>query len=107
MRVTRPVLLSSEPWDEVWRRNQQLASRIPDTVFVEPARKGVSARWREECGVAVLTPAKPLPLRWPAGTAIHARATADTLRHRFGGDRLVAWTTHAALAPLARALRVP
>jgi glycosyltransferase involved in cell wall biosynthesis len=103
----RPILLSSERWDDVWRRNQQLASRVAGTVFVEPAQPGLRASWRVEGRVPVLTPAKPLPLRWPAGRALHARLAAHAIRARFADPRLVVWATHALGAPLARALAAP
>src|SRR5437870_8229472 len=94
-RPVRPVLLSSEPWDEVWRRNQQLASRIAGTVYVEPAQPGVHPRWRDEGGVAVLTPVKTLPLRWGVGREACARMTAREIHARFPDGHLVAWATHA------------
>lgn len=105
--MIRPVLLSSEPWDGVWRRNQQLASRIPGTIFVEPPRPGLRGRRRVESGVVVLTPAKPIPHRWPGGRRLSAWLTASLVRRTAGGARVVAWTTHAWHEPVARALRRP
>src|SRR5438477_12143422 len=107
MSGTRPVLLSSEPWDDVWRRNQQLAARVPGTVFVEPARKGLRSRWRLEGSVTVFTPAKPLPMRWGAARRVNARLTARAIRSGLPGERLLAWATHALNAPLALALDAP
>ncbi|TMB92172.1 MAG: glycosyltransferase family 1 protein [Chloroflexi bacterium] len=105
--TVQPVLLSSERWDDVWRRNQQLAARVDGTVFVEPARRGFRARWRVADGVAVVTPAKALPLRWKMGRALHARLTARAIRAGLPGRPLVVWATHALGAPLARALAAP
>ncbi|MBV8194212.1 MAG: hypothetical protein JOY80_01645, partial [Candidatus Dormibacteraeota bacterium] len=103
-RTLRPVLLSSEPWDAVWRRNQHLASRVPGTAFIEQARRGVLHRWRQESGVDVLTPAKPLPLRWTVGRAVHARLLRRALLQRLGRDQAVVWVTHPLGAEVARVM---
>ena len=61
----RVALFSLEPWDEVWRRNQHLASRIAGTVdvesvvFVTPPRGGLALRARRHHpmpGVEVVEP---------------------------------------------------
>lgn len=103
----RPVLLSLEPWDQVWRRNQQLASRIPGTVFVEPSPPGVRTRRRTVDGVTVVTTPKPLPFRWPAGRWLHARLAARALRRITAGAPLVTWATHAYHQPVTRAINAP
>ena len=103
----RPVLLSLESWDAVWRRNQQLASRVPGTVFVEPARPGLRARTRREGDVLVITPAKPLPYRRPGGRALHARLLRRQVLAATGGEELVTWATHAYQLAAVRALGAP
>lgn len=103
----RPVLLSAEPWDAVWRRNQQLASRIPGTVFVEPARPGLRHRRRMEAGVEVLSPAKLLPLRWRVGRTLHAWRTARLIEARSMSEPIVVWATHPHHHAVARTLRKP
>ena len=63
------VLISLEPWDDVWRRNQHLAARLPvlglaDSVtFVNPARKSASAKYSPVPGVTVVSPRRRIPKR--------------------------------------------
>jgi glycosyltransferase involved in cell wall biosynthesis len=73
-------MTSLEPWDDVWRRNQHLASRLvgngtaASLIFVEPPRGGLAVRARRRSplpGIEVVTP----PLLVP---------------RRYGGHRLVA-----------------
>ena len=103
----RPVLLSLEPWDAVWRRNQQLASRVPGTVFVEPARPGLRARARREGEVVVITPAKPLPYSRPGGRSLHARLLRRQVLAATGAEPRVTWATHAYQLAVVRALDAP
>jgi teichuronic acid biosynthesis glycosyltransferase TuaH len=65
----RVVLISLEPWDDVWRRNQHLSTElirqgiISDLWFVEPARRGrrsTSIR-AVRPGVVAVSPGSPLP----------------------------------------------
>jgi glycosyltransferase involved in cell wall biosynthesis/GT2 family glycosyltransferase len=82
----RIALLSPEPWDDVWRRNQHVASRLvrsgrlASLLFVNPPDPGLalrSVRHRPEPGIEVVTP----PLLFP---------------RRFGGHRLLAaWLRRA------------
>lgn len=102
--MTRPVLLSLEPWDQHWRRNQQLASRIAGTVFVEPPAPGLKWSWRREGEVQVLTPAKTMPFRVPGARDLYARRLARELRAALSGDELVVWATHAYHEPITRHL---
>src|SRR4051812_26450997 len=65
------VLISLEPWDDVWRRNQHLTvelirqGHISQLWFVEPAHRRLkSAQIRPVApGVVALTPSSPLPKR--------------------------------------------
>jgi len=103
----RPVLLSIERWDLHWRRNQQLASRIPGTVFVEPASSGVRAARRREGDVTVITPPKPLPFRIRGARLLAAVLTARLVRRELANAAAVTWATHPYQLPIARALRLP
>ena len=102
-----PLLLSIEPWDQVWRRNQQLASRVPGTVFVEPARPGLRVKVRREGHVKVITPVKPFPTRLRVGRAVHARINAAAIRRTLGSDNFIAWATHPNQLDIVLALGVP
>ena len=71
-RGLQVAMLSLEPWDEVWRRNQHLASRlvrsgvIDSLLFIAPARRGLSRRshqHRPQPGIEVVTPPLILPRR--------------------------------------------
>jgi glycosyltransferase involved in cell wall biosynthesis len=71
VRKPRLVLLSMEPWDEVWRRNQHLVAALVEgrfvdhVTFVEPSsRLGVVARRQPMPRVTVVRPAKHVPDRW-------------------------------------------
>jgi glycosyltransferase involved in cell wall biosynthesis len=101
-----PVLVSSEPWDIVWRRNQQLAARIPGTIFIEPAHPGLRSRRREEGQVTVINPPKPVPLRIRGGAEIGARIAARAIRNVADGDPVL-WLTHPYQAHLARIVGCP
>jgi teichuronic acid biosynthesis glycosyltransferase TuaH len=63
------VLISLEPWDEVWRRNQHLASRLPElgladhVTFVNPARWSGVADYSPVPGVTVHSPRRRIPKR--------------------------------------------
>jgi teichuronic acid biosynthesis glycosyltransferase TuaH len=67
--IDKAVLLSPEPWDEVWRRNQYLATelvrtrRIAEFVFVEPALPGAGRRFEPIQGICVLRPPLLVPRR--------------------------------------------
>ena len=91
--MTAVVLFSLEPWDEVRRRNQHLATAlvsagvIGSLVFVEPPEPGLSVRARRRSpapGIEVVTPPLIVPrrvgghrvlARWMRGVA----ADADVL----------------------------
>jgi teichuronic acid biosynthesis glycosyltransferase TuaH len=63
------VLISLEPWDEMWRRNQHLASRLPalgladHVTFVNPARWSGVADYSPVPGVTVHSPRRRIPKR--------------------------------------------
>ena len=63
------VLISLEAWDDVWRRNQHLASRLPTlgladhVTFVNPARWSDVAEYSPVPGVTVITPRRRIPKR--------------------------------------------
>lgn len=101
-----PVLFSIEPWDAVWRRNQQLASRVPGTVFVEPPVAGAHSRHRVEGATVVVSPVKPLPLRWPGGRSLQAGLTVRSLRPRSGRDGML-WVTHPDHLEVVRRWKLP
>jgi teichuronic acid biosynthesis glycosyltransferase TuaH len=77
----RAALISLEPWDDVWRRNQHLASRLAATsiiselLFIEPPASGFSARARQHDpvpGITVLTPPLVIPRRYGGQRAVHS-----------------------------------
>ncbi|WP_375493129.1 glycosyltransferase [uncultured Jatrophihabitans sp.] len=69
----RVAVLSLEPWDDVWRRNQHFAARlvrdpaVRDLLFVTPPRGGLAwraQRHRPLPGVEVVTPPLLVPRRF-------------------------------------------
>ncbi len=77
----RVALLSLEPWDDVWRRNQHLASRlvrsgrVSSLLFVNPPRGGLalrSDRHQPEPGITVVTPPLVVPRRHGGHRALAA-----------------------------------
>ena len=75
------ALFSIEPWDQVWRRNQQLASRlvrlghVKRISFIEPPRGGLalrSRRWNPVPGIEVVTPPMVVPRRFGGHRVIGA-----------------------------------
>lgn len=102
--------LSIEPWDEVWRRNQHFAARLPrpsgiDRVtFVNPPRPGFSARATRShpCdGVEVITP----PLVVPRRLGGHHPLGWWTRRAIRGAD--VLWINDAVAGAHALSRRIP
>lgn len=79
-------LISAEPWDDVWRRNQHLASQIirlgfaERLIFVGPALKlRHRAPFEPEPGIRVLTPHLVLP-RHSGGIGLLVRELRGLLR---------------------------
>lgn len=100
--TTVVAVLSLEPWDDVWRRNQHLASAlverllVDEVVFVEPpvrGRRGSSRRVAP--GVEVVTPPLPAPRR-AGGLAL----TAAWLRATHLGRTTHLWVNDAPLGAL-------
>lgn len=76
---SKVLVLSIEVWDDVWRRNQHLASRLvrmgfADSLdFVTPPTEGFSlnsSRWRPEPQIEVITPPLVVPRRLGGHRAI-------------------------------------
>ncbi len=67
MKAPRIALISLEPWDDVWRRNQHLVTElvrqgaVRHVDFIEPPRFGRASSHSPLTGVQVLRPA----LQWP------------------------------------------
>ncbi|MDL9978279.1 glycosyltransferase [Microbacterium sp. ASV49] len=116
------VVMSLEPWDDVWRRNQHLVSRLLDTdaalrvLFVEPAADplhDVVSRRRPSRGMRVtpagyggrllrFRPMKMLPRRVdPRADLRLARAVQAAVRHA-GMTHPFLWVNDPGAAPLAR-----
>lgn len=71
--MTRVALLSLEPWDEVWRRNQHLASRLirqgwtSSLTFITPPTGGLATKAVRHTplpGITVVTPPLLVPRRF-------------------------------------------
>lgn len=87
------ALLSLERWDEIWRRNQHLASRLVTSgaasslKFITPPTPGLQLRaegWTPMPGVTVLTPPLVVPRRYGGHAALgmwirRVTAAADVL----------------------------
>lgn len=79
-------VISLEPWDEVWRRNQHLVRELLDqglvnkVVFVEPATSARSAVRTSLPGVTVVRPQRLLPKRLAGQRAVGWRLRARWLR---------------------------
>ncbi len=63
------ILISLEPWDDVWRRNQHLAARLVSlglaehVTFVNPGRDSAEAPTSPVPGVTVISPRRRIPKR--------------------------------------------
>lgn len=103
------AVLSLERWDEIWRRNQHLASRLVSSgvarslLFITPPTPGLrirAKRWSPMPGVTVVTPPLVVPRRYGG----HAVLGAWLRRATAGAD--VLWVNDpvagAALRPGAR-----
>ena len=97
--LNRVVVLSLEPWDQTWRRNQHLASRLVSDghvryiQWVSPAVAGRTRRVveRPQRGVTVLVPPLLVPRRL-GGLRLLARSLAGVIR---GAD--VLWVNEPRL----------
>ena len=83
----RVVLISLEPWDDVWRRNQHLASRLPilgladHVTFVNPARASASAEYSPVPGVTVVSPRRWVPKRLGGHKVVATSLRLKVVRH--------------------------
>jgi teichuronic acid biosynthesis glycosyltransferase TuaH len=99
MTAARVAVISLEPWDQVWRRNQHLVAEllaqglVDSVVFVEPPMAAGSAEVRTPLpGVTVVSPSLPLPRR-TGGLSVVARQ----LRRRWLHDVDVLWVNDPVL----------
>jgi teichuronic acid biosynthesis glycosyltransferase TuaH len=98
MRVAVVALLSLEPWDEVWRRNQHLASQlvrqrlVEELIFVEPAARGTGRTFSPEPGLRVVRPRLPVPRRLGGLGLLGLRLKRSLLR-----DADLLWVNDAPL----------
>jgi teichuronic acid biosynthesis glycosyltransferase TuaH len=102
------AVISLEQWDEVWRRNQHLASRLlvlglaDHVIYVNPASRAGAGSFSPLPGITVVSPRRSLPKRL-GGLWVSARSLRKTITT--GCDTL--WindpTTGAFLTPHPRA----
>ena len=99
MSPPRVALVSLEPWDQVWRRNQHLVAelirqqRVGSVLFIEPAVAGRPAPARSPLpGVTVIRPVLPVPRR-TGGLSV----VAGWLRRRWLRDVDVLWVNDPVL----------
>jgi teichuronic acid biosynthesis glycosyltransferase TuaH len=92
------ALLSLEPWDSTWRRNQHLASElvaqefVDEIVFVEPPQRTARRAFRPQPGIRVTRPRIVVPQR-----AGGLRLVAAALRAREVKDAPMVWVNNAWL----------
>ena len=107
----RVLMLSLEPWDDVWRRNQHLVTALVDdrfvdhVTFVEPAvRRGEVVERQINSFVTAVRPVKPIPDRlggkqWVARwIRTHLLGDVDLLW--VNDARLGRWILHPAVPAL-------
>ena len=92
------TVISLEPWDDTWRRNQHLAHRLVDRghvrrlTWISPPRRGLlPSSWSPSPGITVLVPAMPVPRRL-GGLSPVARTVA-----RKAADSSVLWVNDPRL----------
>lgn len=79
------ALVSLEPWDDTWRRNQHLVhelvagGQVREVVFVEPAAR-TTRRFAPEPGVTVVRPRRLLPKRLGGHQVTGLRLRTSVLR---------------------------
>jgi teichuronic acid biosynthesis glycosyltransferase TuaH len=85
-RLGKVVLISPERWDDVWRRNQHLAARLPalgladHVTFVNPADRSGGDEYSPVPGVTVISPRRLVPKRL-GGLRMVARSLRRTRAH--------------------------
>jgi teichuronic acid biosynthesis glycosyltransferase TuaH len=103
------VVISPERWDEVWRRNQHLAARLPalgladHVTFVNPADRSGGDEYSPVPGVTVISPRRLIPKRF-GGLRMVARSLRRTKVHRCDTLWVNDPTTGAYLLGHARAV---
>src|ERR1039458_6015058 len=77
------AVVSLERWDEVWRRNQHLAARLPalgladHVTFINPANQSGAIEFSPVPGVTVISPRRMMPKRLGG-----LRVVAKSLEHK-------------------------
>ena len=110
-RPLRLLVLSLEPWDDVWRRNQHLTTALVEGRFVEhvtfvepPTRRGKVVERRVNLHVTAVRPVQPIPdrvggKRWLARwIRTHLLGDVDLLW--VNDARLGRWVLHPAVPAL-------
>jgi teichuronic acid biosynthesis glycosyltransferase TuaH len=99
MTAPRVAVVSLEPWDHVWRRNQHVVAEllqqhlVGSVVFIEPATAAwTTARRTPMPGVTVVSPPLPIPRR-TGGLSV----VAAWLRRRWLHDVDVLWLNDPVL----------
>jgi len=84
-KAPRIALISLEPWDDTWRRNQHLVheliagGQVREVLFVEPAAR-TTRTFAPERGVTVVRPRRLLPKRLGGHLVTGLRLRASVLR---------------------------
>jgi len=107
--IRRVALLSLEPWDQVWRRNQHLSTSLVEQglvehlLFVEPARRRGRLQVRHpRPGITALRPVQTVPNRLGG-----RHLTAAWLRRTVIRGADVLWVNDAVLGALCLRDDVP
>jgi teichuronic acid biosynthesis glycosyltransferase TuaH len=104
----KAVLLSLEPWDQVWRRNQHLASElvrqklVGEVLFIEPPQPDAPLAFSPQPGIRVVRPRLPIPQRMGGLGVVAAGLRLRELRHAN-----VLWVNNARLGAHLVSRRVP
>jgi teichuronic acid biosynthesis glycosyltransferase TuaH len=102
------VLLSLEPWDLVWRRNQHLVSElvrqelVGEMLFVEPPQPGAPRAFSPQRRIRVVRPRLPIPQRTGGLGVVAAGLRLGELR-----GASVLWVNDARLGVHLISARVP
>lgn len=102
------ALLSLEPWDDVWRRNQHLAAElvrqhlVDEVLFIEPAQRNAPRAFSPQPGIRVVRPRLPVPQRMGGLALVAARLRLRELR-----PMTVLWVNEARVGAHLISGRVP
>lgn len=107
--IPRVTLISLEPWDQLWRRNQHLSSQlvrqglVEHLLFVNPPTRAraPSARHSPQPGVTVVTPVQRIPKRL-GGTRLVARGLRRSVP-----DTSVLWINDPVLGAASMTAGIP